>query len=135
LYIVLVFLLSTLCKLCNYALNGPIFVDIKVGGFLCLLRFPPPIKLYHKMFDMFTSRNVKKIFKYPLSPPTTIIVGLRECWLLNLSDILGGICPIWEYDRWYTWECTVDTWKPSHLRMWESVCQLIMSVVVRSQWP
>ena len=23
------------------------------------------------MFDMFTSRNVKKIFKYPLSRPTT----------------------------------------------------------------
>ena len=34
------------------------------------------------MFDMFTSRNVKKIFKYPLSRPTTTtmsdqIVGLR----------------------------------------------------------
>ena len=24
----------------------------------------------HKMFDMFTSRNVKKIFKYPISRPT-----------------------------------------------------------------
>ena len=24
------------------------------------------------MFDMFTSRNVKKIFKYPLSRPTTM---------------------------------------------------------------
>ena len=61
------------------------------------------------MFDMFTSKNVKKkIFKYPLSRPTTTtmsdqIVGLRECWLSNLSDILGGICPTWEYDRWYTW--------------------------------
>ena len=44
------------------------------------------------MFDMFTSRNVKKIFKYPLSRPTTMsdqIVGLRECWLSNLSNILG----------------------------------------------
>ena len=30
------------------------------------------------------------------------IVGLRECWLSNLSDILGGICRTWEYDRWYT---------------------------------
>jgi hypothetical protein len=43
----------------------------------------------HKMF---TSRNVKKIFKYPLSRPTTTtmsdqIDGLRECWLSNLSDI------------------------------------------------
>jgi hypothetical protein len=27
------------------------------------------------------------------------IVGLRECWLSNLSDILGGICRTWEYDR------------------------------------
>jgi hypothetical protein len=58
------------------------------------------------MFDMFTSRNIKKIFKYPLSRPTTMsdqIVGLRECWLSNLLDIWGGICPTWEYDRWYTW--------------------------------
>ena len=31
------------------------------------------------------------------------IVGLRECWLSNLSNILGGICRTWEYDRWYTW--------------------------------
>ena len=48
------------------------------------------IRIDHKMFDMFTSRNVKKIFKYPLSRPTTMsdqIVGLRECWLSNLSDI------------------------------------------------
>ena len=35
------------------------------------------------MFDMFTSINVKKIFKYPLSRPTMTtmsdqIVGLRE---------------------------------------------------------
>jgi hypothetical protein len=50
----------------------------------------------------------KKIFKYSLSRPTKTtmsnqIVGLRECWLSNLSDILGGICQIWEYDRWYTW--------------------------------
>jgi hypothetical protein len=39
------------------------------------------IRIDHKMFDMFTSRNVKKIFKYPLSRPTTMsdqIVGLRE---------------------------------------------------------
>ena len=58
------------------------------------------------MFDMFTSRNVNKIFKYPLSRPTTMsdqIVGLRECWLSNLLDILGGICPTREYDHWYTW--------------------------------
>jgi hypothetical protein len=51
-------------------------------------------------------RNVKKIFKYPLSRPTTMsdqIIGLRECWLSNLSNILGGICPTWEYDCWYTW--------------------------------
>jgi hypothetical protein len=42
------------------------------------------------MFDIFTSRNVKKIFKYPLSHPTTMsdqIVGVRECWLSNLSDL------------------------------------------------
>ena len=50
------------------------------------------IHINHKMFDMFTLRNVKKIFKYPLSCPTTTmmsdqIVGLRECWLSNLSDI------------------------------------------------
>ena len=66
------------------------------------------IRIDHKMFDMFTSRNVKKIFKYPLSCPTTTsdqIVGLRECRLSNLSDILGGICPTWEYDHWYT--CSV----------------------------
>jgi hypothetical protein len=31
------------------------------------------------------------------------IVGLRECWLSNLSDILGGICRTWEFDHWYTW--------------------------------
>ena len=35
------------------------------------------------------------------------IVGLRECWLSNLSDIcrdiLGGICRTREFDRWYTW--------------------------------
>ena len=58
------------------------------------------------MFDMFNSRNVNKYFKYPLSRPTTMsdqIVGLRECWLSNLSDILGRICPTWEYERWYTW--------------------------------
>ena len=41
-------------------------------------------RIDHKMFDMFTSRNVKKIFKYPLSRPTTTtmsdqIVGLGEC--------------------------------------------------------
>jgi hypothetical protein len=28
---------------------------------------------------------------------------LRECWLSNLSEILGGICRTWEFDRWYTW--------------------------------
>ena len=40
------------------------------------------IRIDHKMFDMFTSRNVNKIFKYPLSRPTTMsdqIVGFREC--------------------------------------------------------
>jgi hypothetical protein len=34
------------------------------------------------------------------------IVGLRECWLKfvgHLSDILGGICRTWVFDRWYTW--------------------------------
>jgi hypothetical protein len=52
--------------------------------------------------DMFTSRNVKKILK--ISTLTSdLIVGLRECWLSNLLDILGGICRTWEYDRWYTW--------------------------------
>ena len=48
------------------------------------------------MFDMFTSRNVKKIFKYSLSRPTTMsdqIVGVRECGLSNLSvDTLGVYC-------------------------------------------
>ena len=67
----------------------------------------------HKMFDIFTSRNVKKkslnIHSHvrPRCPTKTTmsdqIVGLRECWLSNLSDILGGICRTWEYDRWYTW--------------------------------
>jgi hypothetical protein len=65
------------------------------------------------MFDIFTSRNVKKksfdIHSHvrPKCPTKTKmsdqIVGLRECWLSNLSDILGGICRTWEYDRWYTW--------------------------------
>ena len=39
------------------------------------------IRIDHKMFDMFTSRNVKKMFKYPLSRPTTMsdqIVGLKS---------------------------------------------------------
>ena len=36
------------------------------------------------------------------------IVGLRECWLSNLSDILGGICRTWEFDRWYTWSVLYD---------------------------
>ena len=41
------------------------------------------ISIDHKMFDMFTSINVKKIFKYPLSSPTMTtmsdqIFGLRE---------------------------------------------------------
>jgi hypothetical protein len=56
------------------------------------------------MFDMFTSRNVKKIFKYPLSCPTTMsdqIVGLRECvdsqicrtfWEEYVVDTLGVYC-------------------------------------------
>jgi hypothetical protein len=48
------------------------------------------IRIDNKIFDMFTSRNVKKIFKYPLSRPTTMsdqIVGHGECWLSNLLDI------------------------------------------------
>jgi hypothetical protein len=67
----------------------------------------------HKMFDIFTSRNVKKIsfnIHSHVRPKCTTktkrsdqIVGLRECWLSNLSDILGEICRTWEYDRWYTW--------------------------------
>jgi hypothetical protein len=60
------------------------------------------IRIDHKMFDIFTSRNVKK--NLLISTLTSDqIVGLRECWLSNLSDILGGICRTWEYDRWYTW--------------------------------
>ena len=61
--------------------------------------------------------------KYPLSRPTKMsdqIVGLRECWLSNLSDILGGICRIWEFDRWYTWSvlyivCTCTMWNSLHI--------------------
>ena len=42
--------------------------------------------------------------KYPTKTKMSDqIVGLRECWLWNLSDILGGICRTWENDRWYTW--------------------------------
>ena len=54
------------------------------------------------MFDIFTSRNVKKnLLIFTLMSDQ--IFGLRECWLSNLSDILGGICRTWEYDCWYTW--------------------------------
>ena len=62
------------------------------------------------MFDMFTSRNVKKIFKYPLSRPTKYSGGHPRCptkyselegvdsqiyrtFLWSEPDILGGICP------------------------------------------
>ena len=77
------------------------------------------IRIDHKMFDIFTSRNVKKetfnIHSHvrPKCPTKTKmsdqIVGLRECWLSNLSDICQTF---WEFDRWYTWSvlyvgCTV----------------------------
>jgi hypothetical protein len=55
------------------------------------------IRIDHKMFDIFTSRNVKtKSFNIhshvrPKCPTKTKmsdqIVGLRECWFSNLSDI------------------------------------------------
>ena len=82
-------------------------------GYLRTQKVRLQIRVDHKMFDMFPSRNVKKTFKYPVSRPTTMsdqLVGLRECWLSDLSDILGGICPTWEYDRWYTWS-VLYLWK------------------------
>jgi hypothetical protein len=54
-------------------------------GYLRTRTFYIPERKYaYKMFDIFTSRNVKNIFKYPLSRPTKTtmsdqIVGLREC--------------------------------------------------------
>jgi hypothetical protein len=61
------------------------------------------------MFDMFTSRNVKKTFKYPLSRPTKYSESTHDVrpntqelegadsqicriFLWSESDILGGIC-------------------------------------------
>ena len=63
------------------------------------------IRIDHKMFDMFTSRNANKIFKYPLSrrprrPTTTTmsdqIVGLRECWLKFVGHFSGVSRTFWE---------------------------------------
>ena len=51
----------------------------------------------------------KKIFKYPLSRPTKYSelegVDSQICrtFLWSELDILGGICPTWEYEGWYTW--------------------------------
>ena len=57
------------------------------------------MRIGHIMFDMFASRNVKKIFKYPLSRPTTMsdqIVGLRECWLKFVGHFSGVSRTFWE---------------------------------------
>ena len=46
------------------------------------------------MFDMFTSRNVKKIIKYPLSRLTTMsdqIVGLRVLTLKFVGHLINNI--------------------------------------------
>ena len=51
------------------------------------------------MFDMFTSRNVKKIFKYPLSRPTTMsdqIAGLRVLTLKFVGHFSGVSRTFWE---------------------------------------
>jgi hypothetical protein len=87
------------------------------------------------MFDIFTSRNVKKksFNIHSHVRPNTEIVGLRECWLSNLSDILGGICRTWEFDRWYTWSVLyVQVVNTSCLvqKLWmESPCMFKLSVL------
>ena len=52
------------------------------------------------MFDMFTSRNVKKIFKYPLSRPTTMsdqIVRLKRVLTLKFVGHFSGVSrTFWE---------------------------------------
>ena len=47
------------------------------------------IRIDHKMFDMFTLRNVKKIFKYPLSRPTTMSDQIVGLFGRNMSDLRG----------------------------------------------
>jgi hypothetical protein len=44
------------------------------------------IRIDHKMFDMFTSRNVKKKIKYPLSRPTTTTMSDQIVGLKNLRQ-------------------------------------------------
>ena len=52
------------------------------------------------MFDKFTSRNVKKIFKYPLSRPTTMsdqIVRLKRVLTLKFVGHFSGVSrTFWE---------------------------------------
>ena len=46
------------------------------------------------MFDMFTSRNLKKIFKYPLSRPTTTTMSDQ---IVGLKSVDSQICrTFWE---------------------------------------
>jgi hypothetical protein len=58
------------------------------------------------MFDMFTSRNVKKIFEYPLSRPTTMSVfGLTQSELEPMIYRTRG-----EYANHYTTEAMSLIW-------------------------
>ena len=63
-------------------------------------KVPLQIRIDHKMFDKFTSRNVKKIFKYPLSRPTTMseqIVRLKRVLTLKFVRHFSGVSrTFWE---------------------------------------
>ena len=78
------------------------------------------IHIDHKMFDMFTSRNVKKnlwistltsdqiLGMHPRCPTKYselegVDSQICRTFLWSESDILGGICPTWKYEHWYTW--------------------------------
>ena len=49
------------------------------------------------MFDMFTSRNVKKIFKYPLSRPTMTTMSDQRVLTLKFVGHFSGVSrTFWE---------------------------------------
>jgi hypothetical protein len=63
--------------------------------------------------NLFTSRNVKKIFKYPLSCPTTMsdqIVGLRECVDSHFGRNMSLIhleCTVMIISLWNLHHCSI----------------------------
>jgi hypothetical protein len=72
----------------------------KYASFTKCLTYIHLEKCKKKSFNIHSHVRPKCLTKTKMSDQ---IVGLRECWLSNLSDILGGICRTGEYDRWYTW--------------------------------